>query len=429
MNGDLDETHAPELESWVESANEKDCDFPIQNLPFGRFRSAGQTHWRIGVAIGSQLLDLQRTGLIDTQDMHRLMEQSGAARHALRLALSRGLRRHSPHQLYWHAALLPQAAVQMGLPCEIGDYTDFYTGIHHATAVGKLFRPDAPLLPNYKWVPVAYHGRASSIGVSGHGFHRPCGQIKLPNTEQPVCGPCQQLDFELELGVVIGHSNAMGMAVPISEALGHVFGLVLFNDWSARDIQAWEYQPLGPFLSKNFASTVSPWMVTLEALSPFRRAFFRPSGDPAPLPYLDSPGNRLNGALDIELEVCLQTAAMRAAGHAGDPLARSNFADAAYWTVAQMVAHHTVNGCNLSSGDLFGTGTLSGANAGQEGSLLEKTQGGKKPISLSNGETRTFLEDGDSVTLRAYCKRGDFRRIGFGSCRATLLPAKPVKRN
>lgn len=429
MSFDIDETHAPELQSWVESANAAACDFPVQNLPFGRFRSADQSQWRIGVAIGNQLLDLQRAGLIETQDMHQLMGQPVAARQALRLALSRGLRRHSAQEEYWRAALLPQSAVQLGLPCDIGDYTDFYTGIHHATAVGKLLRPDAPLLPNYKWMPIAYHGRASSICVSGHGFHRPCGQFKLPNAEQAVDGPCQRLDFELELGIMIGQPNALGAPIPMSEAPEHVFGLVLFNDWSARDIQAWEYQPLGPFLSKNFASTLSPWVVTLEALSPFRRAFSRPAVDPAPLPYLDSPGNRLSGALDIGLEAWLQTAAMREAGHAGDRLARSNFAESAYWTVAQMVAHHTVNGCNLSTGDLLGTGTLSGPQQGQEGCLLEKTQGGKKPVLLSNGESRTFLEDGDAITLRACCEREGFRRIGFGSCTATVLPARPMTRS
>jgi len=341
----------------------------------------------------------------------------------LRQAISEGLRRESPQQARFSAALVPQSEVTMALPCEIGDYTDFYSSIHHATTVGKQFRPDNPLLPNYKWVPIGYHGRVSSISVSGHSFPRPLGQTRSPDSEVPTFGPCRRLDYELELGIFISRPNIAGDRIPMTSAEEHVFGIALFNDWSARDIQGWEYQPLGPFLSKNFASTLSPWIVTMDALDPFRKAFSRPIGDPQPLPYLDSPANREAGAIDIQLEVWLQTPAMLKAGSQGEWLMTSNYVDA-YWTVAQMVAHHTVNGCNLRPGDLFGSGTLSGPEAGQGGSLLELSDGGKKPLQLANGETRTFLEDGDTVILRGYCQREGFRRIGFGECRGTVAPAR-----
>jgi fumarylacetoacetase len=422
MNTRIDDTHDPSLRSWLESANDPATDFPIQNLPFGRFRRAHDMDWRIGVAIGDQVLDLRRAKLIETYDMNRLMRLAQEPRRALRQSLSQGLRHGSDREELFREALVPQSRVEMGLPCEIGDYTDFYTSIHHATTIGKQFRPDNPLLPNYKWVPIGYHGRASSIGVSGQSFPRPLGQIRGANQEVPVLGPTRRLDYELEVGVFIARPSAQGHPIRIADAEEHIFGITLFNDWSARDIQAWEYQPLGPFLSKNFASTVSPWMVTLDALEPFRRPFVRPAGDPDPLPYLDSADNAERGAIDIELEVWLQTATMREAGHAGDRLSGSNFADA-YWTVAQLVAHHTVNGCNLANGDLFGSGTLSGPLPDQGGSLLELTEGGKRPISLSNGETRSFLEDGDTVILKGYCRRDGFRRIGFGECRGTVLPA------
>ncbi|ACB34311.1 fumarylacetoacetase [Leptothrix cholodnii SP-6] len=426
----FDDTLDPALRSWLESANAADTDFPIQNLPFGRFRLAGETAsaWRIGVAIGDQVLDLRRAGLIEHGDMARLMSASAsvADRRALRRAISAGLREGSAQRATFSEALLPQAAVQMGLPCEIGDYTDFYTGIHHATTVGKLFRPEAPLLPNYKWVPIGYHGRASSIVASGQDFHRPLGQVKAADAEAPVLRPSGRLDYELELGIVMARPNALGEPVPMAAAEDHVFGLTLLNDWSARDLQAWEYQPLGPFLSKNFASTVSPWIVTLEALQPFRAPPERPAGDPLPLPYLDSPYNREAGAIDITLEVWLQTAAMRRAGLAAQRLSTSNYRDA-YWTLAQLVAHHTVNGCNLRSGDLLGTGTLSGPQPDQAGSLLELSLGGQQPVTLANGEQRRFLEDGDSVILRAYCERDGHRRIGFGECIGTVLPARQLE--
>ena len=423
MKPTIDATHDLERTSWVESANSADNEFPIQNLPFGRFRETADTNWRIGVAIGNQVLDLQRAGLIAHADMSRLMQLAPDDRLALRRALSDGLAAGSAQQTAWRKALLPMGGVQLGLPCDIGDYTDFYVGIHHATAVGKLFRPDNPLLPNYKWVPIGYHGRASTILPSGHAFHRPQGQLMGPGDTVPRLAPTQRLDLELELGIFIGRPNALGEPIPIERAEQHVFGLTLFNDWSARDIQAWEYQPLGPFLAKNFASTTSPWIVTLEALAPFRKAFARAAGEPQPLRYLDSGDNRAHGAFDVGLEVWLQTAAMREAGHAGERIATSNFADAAYWSVAQLVTHHTVGGCALNSGDLFGSGTLSGPLPHQAGSLLELSQGGKQPITLSNGEQRTFLLDGDTITLRGHCQRNGFRRIGFGDCSATVLPA------
>jgi fumarylacetoacetase len=421
----IDATHDPDRQSWVELANAANSDFPIQNLPFGRFREAADRDWRIGVAIGDQVLDLRRAGLVNHAEMNRLMQLSPQARRELRLALSDGLRVGSAQESAWRSALLPMDRVQLGLPCQIGDYTDFYVGIHHATAVGKLFRPDAPLLPNYKWVPIGYHGRTSTVQASGHAFQRPHGQLKGPNDTAPRLAPTQRLDIELELGIFIGRPNALGQPIDIDRAEDHVFGLTLFNDWSARDIQAWEYQPLGPFLSKSFVSTTSPWMVTLDALAPFRKTFVRAPDEPQPLPYLDSAASRGHGAFDIDLEVWLQTAAMREAGKGGDCISRSNFAEAAYWTVTQLVAHHTVNGCSLNSGDLFGSGTLSGPKPEQAGSLLELSEGGSKPILLSNGEQRMFLLDGDSVSLRGHCQRDGFRRIGFGHCTATVLPPAP----
>lgn len=423
MTAILDDTHDPSLQSWVESANDPATDFPIQNLPFGRFRLPGSDEWHIGVAIGDMVIDLNKAKLVDTNDMNRLMSAGTAARRGLRQKISAGLRRGSDHQSSLQAALYAQTDVEMGLPCDIGDYTDFYTGIHHATTVGKLFRPDNPLMPNYKWIPIGYHGRASSIGVSGQAFRRPNGQTKAPDDAAPKLSPSRRMDYELELGIFVGKDNALGEPVSMTAAEEHVFGLALLNDWSARDIQAWEYQPLGPFLAKNFASTVSPWIVTMEALQPFRIPFQRPESDPQPLPYLDSPANRESGGIDIKLEVWLQTQGMRKAGLPAERLSSSNFSDA-YWTVSQLVAHHTVNGCNLQPGDLLGSGTISGAAGEQGGSLLELTMGGKQVITLSNGETRTFLEDGDTVILRAYCEKPGARRIGFGECRGTLLAAR-----
>ncbi|MBS0339735.1 MAG: fumarylacetoacetase [Proteobacteria bacterium] len=419
---DIDATHDPKLKSWVAAANEAGTDFPIQNLPFGRFRPTGsQGGWRIGVAIGDQVLDLRAAGIVDTDDMNALMAATPAQRQALRKRLSDGLREGSSQQDAWSKALVPQSACEYTVPCKVGDYTDFYTGIHHATTIGKLFRPDQPLMPNYKWVPIGYHGRASSIVVSGQDFKRPHGQTKAPDAAEPSFGPCKRLDYELELGFYVGAGNAMGQPVPMSEAEAHLFGVGLFNDWSARDIQAWEYQPLGPFLSKNFASTVSPWIVTMEALAPFRAPFVRDAGEPQPLPYLDSPGNRERGQLDITLEVLIHTAKMREAGAAPHRLTKGRVAEAAYWTAAQLVAHHTVNGCNLQPGDLFGSGTLSGPTPDAAGSLMELTLGGKQAIELPNGEKRTFLEDGDTLILRGWCERGGAARIGLGEARGTVL--------
>jgi len=420
----LDDTHDPALQSWVASANDAATDFPLQNLPFGRFRG-GSEGWRLGVAIGDQVLDLRAAiaaGLpldasLAHDELNAFMARGAAVRRQMRVLLSQALRRGSEHEQRLRACLHAQRDVEMSVPCRIGDYTDFYTGIHHATTVGKLFRPDNPLLPNYKWVPIGYHGRVSSIGVSGQRFRRPSGQTKGEG-EAPQFGPCKRLDYELELGVFVGAGNALGDPLTMTQAEEDWFGLVLLNDWSARDVQAWEYQPLGPFLAKNFATTISPWIVTQEALAPFRASFTRPAGDPQPLPYLDSAANREQGAVDITLEVWLQTASMSTPQR----LMQSNFRDA-YWTVAQMLAHHASNGCNLQPGDLLGSGTQSGPQAGEGGSLLELTQGGKQPLAVGDGETRSFLQDGDTVILRASCQRAGTRRIGFGDCSGTVLPA------
>lgn len=417
-----DETHAPDLRSWVGSAAAPDTDFPIQNLPFARFRQAPRTPWRIGVAIGDQVLDLCGAGLLAHADMNRLMAEPSEMRSELRRKLSQGLRQGSSQQRRWTKHLRPQREVEFGLPCAIGDYTDFYTGIHHARTVGSLFRPEQPLLPNYKWLPIGYHGRASSIVVSGTPLRRPRGQIKLPGMEAPAVVPSARLDYELELAAWVGTGNALGEPIDVASAESHVFGLGLLNDWSARDLQAWEYQPLGPFLSKNFGTTVSPWIVTLEALAPFRSPFERPAGDPAPLDYLDAPSVRSQGMFDITLEVWLQSRGMAEAGIEPVRLSTSNARDA-YWAVAQLVAHHTIGGCNLAPGDLLGSGTLSGPRRDQGGSLLELTCGGEAPLLLPTGEQRRFLQDGDTIALKAYCERPGARRIGFGPCEGTVATA------
>jgi len=424
MSAFIDATHDPKRRSFVESANQPSCDFPIQNLPFGRFRpkSGGpQAPLRIGVAIGDCVLDLAAVGLVDGHDMAVVLSLPVEQRRALRAAISEGLSEGSPKQAEWSKALFAMGEIETALPFEIGDYTDFYTGIHHATAVGKLFRPDQPLMPNYKWVPIGYHGRSSSVLVSGTDFRRPQGQTKAPDAEVPSFGPSKRLDYELELGFVVGRGNALGEPIAIDDAEDHLFGLVLLNDWSARDVQAWEYQPLGPFLAKNFASTISPWVVTMEALAPFRAPFTRPEGDPQPLPYLEGKTNRERGQLDIFLEVLLQTKQMRESGDAPVRLSLGNARDAAYWTAAQLVAHHSVNGCNLRPGDLLGSGTLSGPKHEQAGSLLELTVGGKSPITLPNGEQRTFLQDGDTLILRGWCEREGAARIGLGEARGTVI--------
>jgi fumarylacetoacetase len=432
---ELNETHDPKLRSWVESANDPATDFTIQNLPFAVFRRAGEG-WRGGVAIGDQVLDLGAVaghGLFSgaageaaaagAQDkLNALMALGPAAWSALRLALSRALREGAAERSALALCLVPQAQAQFDVPARIGDYTDFYTSIHHATNIGRQFRPDNPLLPNYKWVPIGYHGRASSIGVSGQALRRPWGQTLPPGAAAPVLAPSRRLDIELELGVFVGPGNAQGEPIAIERAEEHVFGLCLLNDWSARDLQGWEYQPLGPFLAKNFATTVSPWIVTLEALAPYRVAPpERPAGDPQPLAYLDSARNRQAGAFDIQLQVLLETGAMRARGEAPAPICRTSYRHA-YWSLAQMVAHHTVNGCNLAPGDLLGTGTLSGPTLEEAGALIELTEGGKRPLRLPSGEQRSWLEDGDRVTLRGWCERPGGARIGFGACEGTIDP-------
>ncbi|MBN8749445.1 Fumarylacetoacetate (FAA) hydrolase family protein [Xylophilus ampelinus] len=417
----LDITHDPKRTSWVASANVAGCDFPIQNLPFGTYSRAPRPHPRIGVAIGDKILDLRMAKLIDTDDMNVLMAATPDERRELRLRISEGLASGSALQAEWESALVDQSAVTMHVPCHVGDYTDFYTSVHHATNIGRQFRPDNPLLPNYKWVPIGYHGRASSIIVSGTPVKRPQGQTKAPDAAEPSFGPCKRLDYELELAWFIGQGNALGAPVGIDAAEQHLFGVALFNDWSARDIQAWEYQPLGPFLSKNFGSTVSPWIVTMEALAPFRAPFSRPEGDPQPLPYLDGADNRVQGHIDMTLEVLIQTAKMRADGQAPARLTLGKLKDAAYWTPAQLVAHHTVNGCNLQAGDLLGSGTLSGPTPDAAGSFTELSVGGKQPLTLPNGEQRTFLQDGDTLILRGWCEREGAVRIGLGEASGTVV--------
>ncbi|HEY1492510.1 MAG TPA: fumarylacetoacetase [Steroidobacteraceae bacterium] len=435
----INATHDPALRSWVPGASEAATDFPIQNLPFAAFRRRGTTEaYRGGVAIGTQVLDLgalharapfqgpaaEALAACAAPALNALMGLGAPAAAALRAALSQGLRAGAVEEGVLRGLLVPQAAAEYRVASDIGDFTDFYASIHHATNVGRLMRPDNPLLPNYKWLPIAYHGRASSVRVSGFAFRRPLGQLLPPGATQPVLGPSRRLDYELEVGMFVGRGNELGNPVPLAEAEEHLFGLCLLNDWSARDIQGWEYQPLGPFLAKNFATTVSPWVVTLEALAPFRAGFVRAPAEPVPLAYLDDAATRAGGAFDITLEAWLESAKMRAASLAPQRLSQSNFRDA-WWTPGQMLAHHTVNGCNLAPGDLLGSGTQSGPQAAQAGSLLELSVGGKQPITLSQGEQRTFLEDGDRVILRGWCERAGFARIGFGEASGTVLPAMP----
>jgi len=437
MTPAINATHDAALGSWVASANRVDGDFPIQNLPFAVFRRRGSDEaFRAGVAIGDQILDLRevcRRRLLAAIDestllacceptLNRLMAAGPAVAAPLRAALSQALASDSRDAPALAGALVAQAEAEYALPAQIGDYTDFYASIHHARTVGAQFRPDQPLLPNYQWIPIAYHGRSSSIAVSEQEFARPVGQSLPRGAAAPSVHPSRRLDFELEMGIFIGCGNPLGQSIGIEEAESHVFGLCLLNDWSARDVQGWEYQPLGPFLGKNFATTISPWVVTLEALAPYRLPFARPAGDPHPLAYLDGAANRHSGVLDVELEVALQTAGMRSRGSPPRVLARSNFRHA-YWTIAQMLAHHTVNGCNLRPGDLLGTGTLSGPEPGEAGSLLELTDGGRRPLMLDAGETRGFLEDGDRVVLRAWCERPGFARLGFGAAAGTVVAA------
>jgi fumarylacetoacetase len=439
----LDETHDIQLRSWVESANQPDGDFPIQNLPLGVFeRLDSRSSPSIGIAIGDLVLDLsgcRTAGLLDAlppvisqacgaTSLLELMALGPAPISQLRLHVSRLLRGHESSSEVNRRKALPHLVepnkVRMVLPCQIGDYSDFYASIHHAGNVGKLFRPDNPLLPNYKYVPIGYHGRASSIVPSGTPVTRPRGQIKMDNAEVPSFVATASLDYELEVGFFNGAMNPLGSPVTIDEAESHIFGFCLLNDWSARDIQAWEYQPLGPFLGKSFATSISPWIVTLDALAPFRApSAKRTDSDPQPLPYLSSAPDAASGAFDLKLEVLLSSQKMRESG--ADPvcLGRANLRDL-YWTPAQMLTHHTSNGCNLRPGDLLATGTVSGALENSRGSLLELTGRGRKPFTLPSGEIRGFLADGDEVIMHAYCERSGFARIGFGECRGIVLPAE-----
>ena len=446
---EINETHDPNLRSWVESANDPNTDFPIQNLPLCVHNSSRVIDIpSLGIAIGNQLLDLVAldangsegtgmellNGIADSTggwtddpglDWHIMPSGLGAA---IRRRVSELLRHDNP-DLRDHSnvskALIPLEEAEFILPInQIGDYTDFYCSIFHATNVGSMFRPDNPLLPNYKYVPIGYHGRASSIVVSGTDIKRPKGQNRSDAEKPPVFIPAKNFDYEMELGFFVGRGNELGQPIPISEAEEHIFGVCLVNDWSARDIQAWEYQPLGPFLAKNFATTISPFVVTMEALAPFRtKAFERDPDDPQPLEYLNDEQNQKFGGLDINLEVYIQTEKMRNESIEPHRLSRSNTKDL-YWTIGQMLTHHASNGCNLQTGDLMATGTVSGPEKDERGCLLELTWRGTEPVELPGGETRRFLEDGDEVIMRGYCEREGFRRIGLGECRGRILPAQ-----
>ena len=438
----MDETHTRTRTSWVESA-QGDTDFPIQNLPFGVFRPRDDEDEpaRVGLAIGDRILDLtachdegwftgaaERAGDACAADtLNPLLALGRESWVALRRQASALLASDSPayraNRRLGDRVLVRMRDAELLLPAAIGDYTDFYASIHHATNVGAMFRPDNPLLPNYKWVPIGYHGRASSIVLSGTPVRRPSGQLKDPAADAPAFAPSRQLDYEMEVGFLVGTGNPPGEPVPIDEAGSHLFGLCLVNDWSARDVQSWEYQPLGPFLAKSFATTVSPWLVTLEALEPFRvPAAARPAGDPAPLPYLASADDQARGGFDVVVEVYLTSARMRFEGVPPLRLSRGRVADL-YWTAAQMLAHHTSNGCGLRPGDLYASGTVSGPTRDAFGSLLELTRRGAEPLALPTGETRAFLEDGDEVVMRGYAERPGAVRIGFGECRGVVQPA------
>ncbi len=435
----LDATHDPARRSWVASANLPGADFPLQNLPFGVFRASPGDRPRIGVAIGDRVLDLAaalESGSLEAPErvatachaprLNGLMAQPQEARRTLRAAISTLLGAESAlagERALQERLLRPIREVELQLPADIGDYSDFYASLFHATNVGSMFRPDSPLLPNYKWVPIGYHGRASSVVASGATIRRPRGQAKPPDAAAPAFGPSRQMDYELEIGAWIAEENALGQVIPMAEAERHLFGISLLNDWSARDLQSWEYQPLGPFLAKNFATTVSPWVVTMEALAPFRvPAFERPAGDPAPLAYLEDAGNRGHGGIAITLEVALHTARMRDQGLPPARLSQTDFRQM-YWTLAQLVTHHASNGCNLRPGDLVGSGTVSGPTREERGCMLELSWRGKEPLTLPSGEVRTFLEDGDEVVMSGWCERPGAVRIGLGECRGRLLPA------
>lgn len=438
MTLEVNETHDPSLKSWVESANVPGTDFPIQNLPFGVFRTAGGEAERVGVAIGDQIVDVfasEQAGAFAAAEaaakeavqacagptLNPLMALTATHWSALRRALQAALKQGS--NLQDKVALVAMSNVEMVLPVDIGDYTDFYCSIYHATNVGKLFRPDNPLLPNYKHIPIGYHGRASSVVLSGTDVRRPQGQTKAPTAEAPSFGPSRLLDYELEVGFFAGTGNELGEPVPLSEAENRIFGFCLVNDWSARDMQGWEYQPLGPFLAKSFITSIAPWIITNEALAPFRvPAFERDAEDPQPLPYLESDENRQKGGVDLQLEVLLRTEKMRTDGDEAHRLSIGNYAYM-YWTTAQMITHHSSNGCNLRPGDLMASGTVSGPNPESRGCLLEITRRGAEPVSLPNGEERKFLQDGDELILTGWCEKDGATRIGFGTCTGIVTPA------
>jgi len=442
MTYEINETHDPNLRSWVESANDPNTDFPIQNLPFCTFRREDA---RIGVRIGDFVLDLSacsEAGLLNSEEnefdhYHRFLtydaqlnltfEVAPADHFAqLRSELIKLLRDDLEPNIKerFLPCLILADGLKFGVPFEIGDYTDFYCSIYHATNVGSMFRPENPLLPNYKYVPIGYHGRASSIVISGTDVKRPHGQNRTDQEAPPVFIPSKSLDYEMELGFFVGQGNELGSSIPIAEAENHIFGVCLVNDWSARDIQAWEYQPLGPFLAKNFATTISPFVVTMEALAPFRTpAFERDADDPQPLDYLNDEQNKKLGGLDINLEVYIQTEKMRDEKIEPFLVSRSNTKDL-YWTIGQMLTHHASGGCNLQTGDLMATGTVSGPEPSERGCLLERTWRGTEPLTLPNGEQRRFLEDGDEVIMKGFCEREGFRRIGLGACRGRILPAE-----
>jgi fumarylacetoacetase len=436
---ELDSTHDPARRSWLPSANAGGADFPLQNLPFGIYRATASDRPRVGVAIGDRVLDLVaalEVGCLEVPErtasachaprLNLLMGLPPEARRGLRTALSdlmaEGSRLAGDRSLH-ERIFRHEREVQLLLPADIGDYTDFYASVFHASNVGSMFRPDNPLLPNYKWVPIGYHGRASSVVPSGTPVRRPLGQTRATDAA-PVFGPTRQLDYELEVGAWIAEGNGLGTTIPIAEVERYLFGIGLLNDWSARDIQSWEYQPLGPFLAKNFATTVSPWVVTMEALAPFRvAAFERAATDPAPLPYLDGEWNRRLGGVQFTLEVAIQTGRMREQGLAPARVSRTDFRQM-YWTLGQLVTHHTSNGCNLRPGDLVGSGTVSGPEKSERGCLLELSWRGREPLTFPTGETRAFLEDGDEVVMTGYAERPGAVRIGLGECRGTILAAR-----
>jgi len=431
----LNETHDPASRSWIDSANLPGADFPIQNLPHGVFRRRGPSgDFRGGVAIGDSILDIgaalaagafspsarEAATLAARSSLNGLMASGRDAWRALRADLSRMLRAGANEAAILRACLVSQSEAEFAVPAQVGDYTDFFTSFHHMANMGRIFQPGNAVLPQFKWLPIAYHGRASSIVVSGAPVRRPLGQCRVPGAGEPRFGPTARMDYEMELAAWVGPGNALGIPIPIGEAESHLFGVCLLNDWSSRDVQGWESTPLGPFLAKNFLSTLSPWIVTMEALEPFRVAAPREPGDPQTIANLKPAAGAPDAGYDIQLEVWLETGAAK--GEAVR-LSRSSSRHA-YWTLAQLVAHHTENGCNLRAGDLLGTGTQSGPTESEKGCLFELSAGGREPVRLPNGETRTQVEDGDTVVLRGWAERPGYARIGFGECRGTVISAR-----